>query len=270
MMQITALRRGPVTVCDHRCSAGPGDAPFTEQHGGWSLAYVRAGAFSYRHRGRGFEMAPGAVLAGYPGDDFVCSHDHVHGDHCLAFRFTPELAEAAASGFAAYRVGAIGPHPELMVLGERAAAAADAGEPMALEEAGLTLAARFAEIAAGRDAALTEITARDRRRASLAALWLDANSEEEVDLKAAADFVGLSPFHFLRLFKAAIGVTPHQYLVACRLRHAARRLAAEDTPVSAIAFEVGFGDLSNFVRSFRRAAGVSPGRWRQLNRSGGR
>lgn len=266
MMQITVLRRGPVTVCDHRCSSGPGDAPFAEQHGGWSLAYVRAGAFSYRHCGRGFEMAPGAVLAGHPGDDFVCSHDHVHGDHCLSFRFEPETAEAVACGLSAYRIGAIGPHPELMVLGERAAAAADAGEPMALEEAGLTLAARFGEVAAGRDTAPLGLTARDRRRAALAALWLDANSEEEIDLKAAAGFVDLSPFHFLRLFKAVMGVTPHQYLVACRLRHAARRLAAEDTPVSAIAFEVGFGDLSNFVRSFRRAAGVSPGRWRALAR----
>lgn len=266
MMQTTVLRRGSVTVSDHRCSSGPGDAPFAEQHGGWALAYVRSGAFSYSHCGRRFEMAPGAILAGHPGDDFVCSHDHVHGDHCLSFHFAPELAEAAASGLEAYRVGAIGPHPELMVLGERAAAAADADEPMALEEAGLTLAARFAEIAAGRAAAPLELTARDRRRAALAALWLDANSEEEVDLKAAADFVCLSPFHFLRIFKAAMGATPHQYLVACRLRHAARRLAAEDTSVSAIAFEVGFGDLSNFVRSFRRAAGVSPGRWRAMTR----
>jgi AraC-like DNA-binding protein len=193
----------------------------------------------------------------------------VCGDHCISFRFDPELAQAAAGGLEAYRVGAIGPHPELMVLGERAAAAADAGQPMALEEAGLQLAARFSELVSGRGRRPAELSARDRRRATLAALWLDANAEEEVDLKAAADFVDLSPFHFLRVFKAALGVTPHQYLIGCRLRHAARRLFLEDTPVSAIAYEVGFGDLSNFVRSFRRAAGLSPGRWRAKARPPG-
>jgi hypothetical protein len=42
------------------------------------------------------------------------------------------------------------------------------------------------------------------------------------------------------------------------LRRAARALAADDRPVSDIALDVGFGDLSNFVRTFHRAAGVSP------------
>jgi AraC-like DNA-binding protein len=68
----------------------------------------------------------------------------------------------------------------------------------------------------------------------------------------------LSPFHFLRLFARVLGVTPHQYLVRCRLRAAARLLADPRISVTAIAYDVGFGDLSNFVRTFRRAAGVSP------------
>ena len=69
---------------------------------------------------------------------------------------------------------------------------------------------------------------------------------------------GLSPFHFLRLFSHVLGVTPHQYLVRSRLRHAARLLADDSRAVTDIAFDVGFGDLSNFVRTFHRAAGVSP------------
>lgn len=60
-----------------------------------------------------------------------------------------------------------------------------------------------------------------------------------------------------------LGVTPHQYLVRSRLRHAARLLADDDRPVTDVAFEVGFADLSNFVRTFHRAAGVSPRGFRQ-------
>jgi AraC-like DNA-binding protein len=75
---------------------------------------------------------------------------------------------------------------------------------------------------------------------------------------------GLSTFHFLRLFARVLGVTPHQYLVRSRLRRAARLLADGDRPVTDVAFDVGFGDLSNFVNAFRRAAGVSPRAFRKL------
>ena len=50
----------------------------------------------------------------------------------------------------------------------------------------------------------------------------------EIDLEDAAAQAGISPFHFLRLFANVLGVTPHQYLVRSRLRHAARLLADDD------------------------------------------
>jgi AraC-like DNA-binding protein len=108
--------------------------------------------------------------------------------------------------------------------------------------------------------------ARDRRRAVEAALWIDAHAGEAIDLDAAARVVALSPFHFLRLFRAALGVTPHQYLLRARLRRAARLLSGDDRPITAVAYDAGFGDLSNFVRTFHRAAGVSPRHFRRAAR----
>jgi AraC family transcriptional regulator len=71
----------------------------------------------------------------------------------------------------------------------------------------------------------------------------------------------------LRLFSQVLGVTPHQYLVRSRLRHAARLLADDrERPVTEVALDVGFADLSNFVRTFHRAAGVSPGAFRKAAR----
>jgi len=63
-----------------------------------------------------------------------------------------------------------------------------------------------------------------------------------------------------------LGVTPHQYLVRARLRRAAKLLADDTRSITSIAFDVGFGDLSNFVRTFHRAAGVSPRRFRDAAR----
>jgi AraC-like DNA-binding protein len=67
----------------------------------------------------------------------------------------------------------------------------------------------------------------------------------------------------LRLFAKVLGVTPHQYVVRSRLRRAARLLADGTRSVTAVAFDAGFADVSNFVRTFHRAAGVSPRRFRQ-------
>jgi AraC-like DNA-binding protein len=98
------------------------------------------------------------------------------------------------------------------------------------------------------------------------ALWIDAHSHQPIDLEHAAGQAGISPFHFLRLFSSVLGVTPHQYLVRSRLGHAARLLADPDRSITDIAYDVGFGDLSNFVRTFHRAAGVSPRRFREASR----
>jgi AraC-like DNA-binding protein len=58
-----------------------------------------------------------------------------------------------------------------------------------------------------------------------------------------------------------VGVTPHQYVLRVRLRRAAKLLARGGMAVTEVALECGFADLSNFVRTFRRAAGVPPARF---------
>jgi AraC-like DNA-binding protein len=121
-------------------------------------------------------------------------------------------------------------------------------------------------VVSGRREKPVAASARDRRRAVETALWIDAHSHREIDLEQTAAQAGISPFHFLRLFSSVLGVTPHQYLVRSRLRHAARLLAGDGISITDIAYDVGFGDLSNFVRTFHRAAGISPLRFRQASR----
>jgi AraC-like DNA-binding protein len=82
-------------------------------------------------------------------------------------------------------------------------------------------------------------------------------------LDDVATRAGLSPWHFLRVFADVVGATPHQYLLRARLRRAARMLVDTPAAITDIAADVGFGDLSNFVRTFGRAAGLSPRAYRQ-------
>jgi AraC-like DNA-binding protein len=267
MVTATTLHSGPISVVDFRCVAGPGDPAFPELHQAFSLSYVRHGTFGYQVRGRQFEMVAGAVLIGFPGDEFICTHDHACGDECLSFRLTPEVAETVGSNEKVWKRGALPPLAPIMVLGELAQAAATGASGMGVDEVGMLLAVRLAELVGGRSQQLRRTSPRDRKRAVETALWLDANAHEPVDLDSAARRAGLSPYHFLRLFAKIVGVTPHQYLLRSRLRRAARALAEDDRPVSDIALDVGFADLSNFVRTFHRAAGVSPRSFRQAARA---
>jgi AraC family transcriptional regulator len=268
MVSRTLLQNSSLRVVDRRCDASPSDVPFVERHADYSLSYVRRGTFGYRSRGSSFELVAGSILVGYPGDEYVCTHDHARGDgdECLSFHLTPALVEAVGDRPAAWRRGCVPPLSELMVLGELAQAAVAGRTDVALDEIGIVLATRFVGVVSGRAWTASRAHARDRGRVVEAACWLEAHAAERVDLASTARTVGLSPFHFLRVFANVLGVTPHQYLVRARLRRAASLLADDSRSITDVAFDAGFGDLSNFVRTFHRAAGVSPGGFRRAAR----
>jgi AraC family transcriptional regulator len=252
-----------ISVVDYRCEAGPANVPFVEVHDSFSISYVRSGTFGCLARGRSFELVAGSILVGHPGDEYICTHDHAAGDECLSFHLAPALVETIGYLPDIWRSVCVPPLPQLMVLGELARVAAEGRSEVGLDELGMLLAERFVEILSGRQRRPAEARACDRRRAVEANLWIDANSHEPIDLESVASKFGLSSFHFLRLFAKVLGVTPHQYLIRSRLRRAARLLADGTRSITEVALDVGFGDLSNFVRTFHRAAAVSPRSFRQ-------
>jgi AraC family transcriptional regulator len=77
-----------------------------------------------------------------------------------------------------------------------------------------------------------------------------------------ASEIGMSPFHFLRVFRQIVGMTPYQFVLHTRLHRAAVQLRRSREAVSSIALEAGFGDLSTFNRRFRRVMGLNPSAYR--------
>jgi AraC family transcriptional regulator len=258
-MQATTLYAGDAfSVYAYRCTAGPADKPFVEVHRAHSLSYVRRGSFGCRTLGAEHELVAGAVMVGRPGQEYIATHEHHEcGDQCLSIMVSPEFAQHF---FPEESVSSVPPLAEVMVAGELVQAAAQGRSDVAVDEAALLFAHRIAKITSKKEIS-AQANEADRRRAVEAAHWLEENAAEPVGLEDAAQQVGLSLFHFLRVFRNVLGVTPHQYLVRVRLRRAAKLLAEGGMPVTKVALEVGFGDLSNFVRTFGRAAGVSPARF---------
>jgi AraC family transcriptional regulator len=99
----------------------------------------------------------------------------------------------------------------------------------------------------------------ERARARIAASPTDA-----MTLAALAATAGLSTYHFVRAFTARYGAPPMAYLRARRLGAAAERLTAKRPPaLIELAFDCGFESQEGFTRAFKRAFGVSPGRFKR-------
>ena len=99
-MRSRALTRSEAfAITDHRCSAGPADVPFTEQHKGFSISYVRKGSFGYQRHDQAFELVAGSILVGRAGAEYRCTHDHhAGGDECLSFDLAPAVVEWIGGG----------------------------------------------------------------------------------------------------------------------------------------------------------------------------
>lgn len=87
--------------------------------------------------------------------------------------------------------------------------------------------------------------------------YIQDNLSEQLTLPTLAHLIGMSPYHFARLFKQSIGLSPHQYIIARRIEQAKHLLLRRD-PLTHIAAQLGFADQSHLTRSFKRVVGVSP------------
>jgi len=93
--------------------------------------------------------------------------------------------------------------------------------------------------------------------------FIEQHFQERVSLREIAGVARLSPYYFLRLFRAVVGMSPHAYLVQCRVRHARRLMVAKpgNRTLADVATEAGFYDQTHLTRHFRCAFGKTPGQW---------
>ena len=91
---------------------------------------------------------------------------------------------------------------------------------------------------------------------------IDAQYSRPLDLNELAQAAHLSRYHFLRAFRTAFHITPHEYLTRKRIERAKELLAESELLVTEICFEVGFESLGSFSTLFHRIVGWSPSIYR--------
>jgi AraC family transcriptional regulator len=88
--------------------------------------------------------------------------------------------------------------------------------------------------------------------------YINEHLHQDVKLIELAAIAQMSPYHFLRLFKQSMGVTPHQYILQRRIEKAKYLLQHSELSIADVAASVGFCDQSHFTRYFKRIVGITP------------
>ena len=88
--------------------------------------------------------------------------------------------------------------------------------------------------------------------------YIDAYLDRDLSLQELSNVVQMSPHYFSQLFKRSTGVTPHQYVIRCRIEQAKKLMRQKKLSFAEIALQVGFVDQSHLHRQFKRLVGVTP------------
>ena len=94
--------------------------------------------------------------------------------------------------------------------------------------------------------------------------YMEEHVTENISMDELANYVNLSKFYFNRYFKKYIGMTPHQYFLNMRIQHAKGLLVTTHDSIELIAEKCGFDNASNFIRTFKKRAGMTPTAFRKI------
>jgi AraC family transcriptional regulator len=257
-----------LTCC--QCRAGRHDRPVDEQHQAFSVTLVERGVFSYRSPAGSAVLGPGWLMLGNDGEGYTCSHEHGNGegDDCVVLGLSAEAMGDLLRALGRSGADKVFPRASLPPMPRVAALLrtllVDGDEGFALEETALAVV-RTVQRALNQHEAPLPAT-QQSERALAAARHIESQAAEPLSLDAVAAVAGVSSFHLMHIFRRSIGVTPHQYLIRMRLLRAIELLRDSALPVTTIAYEAGWADLSNFIRTFQREIGCSPRDFRRCNK----
>ncbi len=92
--------------------------------------------------------------------------------------------------------------------------------------------------------------------------YISDNYSSKISLETVAAKACMSKYHFSRSFKKATGTTYQDHLNGCRIEKAKELLKNSNLPITEIAYAVGYADITNFERIFKRIAGLAPSQYK--------
>jgi AraC family transcriptional regulator len=108
-----------------------------------------------------------------------------------------------------------------------------------------------------------------RQKLEVALCYIEEKINAPIGVRDLAKQVHMSPFHFARRFKQAVGQPPHAYITTVRMERAKALLRESDLPLLHVATAVGYRTQAHFTGVFHKRVGMTPRIFRVSNRSEG-
>lgn len=97
--------------------------------------------------------------------------------------------------------------------------------------------------------------------------YIEDNLKNDLSNRQIASAIGYSEFHFLRMFREYVNLTPANYIRKRRISEIVRRMSSDERPISDIAFEYGFNSKENFIRAFKAEHHILPTEFKRYKNS---
>ena len=92
--------------------------------------------------------------------------------------------------------------------------------------------------------------------------YINAHLEEELSIAKLAALASFSEYHFIRVFREAVGMTPRKYIIQVRMDHAKYLLKSTSLSVQEVGYKIGYASESMFCSSFKKSFGMTPSEYR--------
>jgi AraC-like DNA-binding protein len=236
------------------------------RHDTYALGYTLAGLQCFDYRGAVRASRPGNVIVLHPDERHNGRAGEEGGFRYRMIYLEPRLVCDALGTRAAalpFVREAVSSDPRLFAA--LVAALDDLARPFeALERDQLVFAIAEALFACDPSARRRAFSVSSAAAVERTRQFLDANFARTVASEELEAATGLDRYALARHFRARLGTSPYRYLTMRRLDHARGEIRAGASLADA-AFASGFADQSHMTRHFKRAYGLSPGRWRALH-----
>lgn len=241
-------------------------------HDEFQLCLIEAGSGEVVYRGQHHTTPPASLFIIHPGETHSNRAFEQSGCNFKSLYIEPDVVRSTAAEIYGRDRGVpffattIVFDPDILELFQKLYAVLEISTSTLERESTLQifsteLIARFGEQRVSLDSL-------NRKRVSVnrACEYLIEHYTENVFLEQLARLVGVSPFHFSRVFSEQVGMPPHAFQTQVRVTRA-KTLLLKGESISQVANQTGFADQSHLTRHFKRLVGITPGQYRQNSKN---
>jgi len=266
-------------VNDFKCHCDRCSVSQPEYNESLFISFVRKGFFEYKTFRKDDELHVGRLLVSKPGYEHITRHIDNQPDMTTGFEFSAEFFRSIQDQYAA-QAGWFLKNNDIHSLMLRSNAELDylhhrilqmlkdkEVSRLQIDEMVMDLLEKVIQVISGHTLEVGSI-GDSLKQFHLGTIenakeYILQHFNEDISLHQLAQHCYISPFHFSRIFKSVMNVSPHQYLAEIRLNHAKILLATTDEPVTDVAFACGYNSIEHFATAYRHRFKANPTHYRR-------